>query len=305
MSNTLGLYRVKLTELPLPEGGHRPEKWPPSSKGASFETKPAARLEDLLRARRLRATADRGLLSPADAIAAYDLADRLVRGAKGETVPPTPASKVASARFRRRLGGSLSQLLDNDGWGEAYFITGVPADLRISAGELCRESPCRLMDRLKSTLREMGAANVDGWALFGLHGEFDGTTGQYTLHWHAIVKGELAELCSQLVQRRKYLPATHKRALPGAIKQPIRKIPISPDERAVLTYPAQSFWPDRPLGSWDGETLRRMRGKMRIDEPHHSEVLLWMDRWNFPDFFLLIGLCATSDGLVRTSNFPR
>jgi len=44
----------------------------------------------------------------------------------------------------------------------------------------------------------------------------------------------------------------------------------------------------------------RARRKQRIGEPHHSQALLWLNRWEIADLSLMVGLRVTKTGLRQT-----
>lgn len=71
------------------------------------------------------------------------------------------------------------------------------------------------------------------------------------------------------------------------------------NEPDCYTYILQSFWPERWEGLIDGKFCRRNK-KLRIDEPEHTQILLWLDRWRLTELILMVGMKATRNGFVIT-----
>ena len=55
-----------------------------------------------------------------------------------------------------------------------------------------------------------------------------------------------------------------------------------------------------PLGANDAS--KRPRKGQRIDEPYHSQVLLWMDQFVLGDLILKMGMRLRKSGLMITNN---
>ena len=110
----------------------------------------------------------------------------------------------------------------------------------------------------------------------------------------------------EVIDRLRKLPnyKTQKYLKDGTLSPVYRRIkmtrkPLTNLPRPI-TYLLQSYWPQRALFISDDGARRRARRKRRIAEPQHSQVLLWLDKWNIRDLTLMVGLRVTKTGLQQT-----
>jgi hypothetical protein len=287
--------RLNITQLPLPNAPYRVHK--DSGSDAGFETKQSCRREDLLRARHLRRAA-KTFPDRIDAEAAEALAAKLQITGAGGDVHQSTACSLYMGLLRYRATGALSKLYATaPPLGRPTTFTIVPRTWEIHAGELHKVDPRKLLATLRTDLYAMGAQGA-GWAIMYIHGEFDPIAECYRLHVHGLADPGMTRVIDRLRKLPRYRSSKGRRKAANAIYRPIRirRAPMT-DLPRPLSYVMQSYWPARAILIDDEDETQRGRNKQRIKEPHHSEVLLWLDRWRPQDLALLIGIGVTLRGL--------
>lgn len=267
---------------------------------SGFETNAESRRENCSRAKGLRWAAKK-YPDKVDAKAANELADRLEAGS-GRDVPDSLASSVRMRDYRINVTGALWELIRTSKRPRPVAITIVPRTWRLPEEQLYETLPAQLMAALENALYRRGAAKANGWLIVFLHGEYDPISGTYQLHVHGYAQGEMVEVVRRLRQLPNY--KTQKFGKDGKINSVYRPVRISlkrpKNRRRQIVYRLQSYWPAKAIVICDdGQRIRAKRRK-RIPEPHHSRLLLWLDRFKLADLTLMFGLRVTKSGLVQT-----
>ena len=253
--------------------------------------------EDDLRTRQLLRPST--LASPLiDDRRAHSLAARLA----DDDAPETPASSRYMHDIQRRLTGNLLQLIADRPDEPVTVATLMTPTDHYEPEQLIRVSAARMKGALRQVLVRAGSREADGWLFAGLHGEYDPIAGLYRLHHHLVAGGEMGRLVDGLRNTLKYrLP---ERALGAARPSPSVRMSRGPIENLAYraSYRLQSYWPEKATGDFAGDGVqRRAGGHPRIDEPHHSQHLLWLDQWAVDELTLMVGLQVNAEGrFVRT-----
>lgn len=264
-----------------------------------FETERDARLEDEARAEALACAT---LFYPyvIDPALAQPLAVKLA-DYSGRTYD-TLASSTYMRGLRINIAGAIWQLIDEVGAENVRPVTIIPATWEFWPWVLEEIDPAKFMKALRSAFHSRGAAVANGWFIGFIHGEFDPISDVFRLHVHGFAYGGMVEVVDRLrmlpnYSTQFYLPdgelnPVYRRVMIG--RKPLTNVPHA------VTYALQSYWPSRALIIRDDGKRIRARQKQRIEEPYHSQVLLWLDRWRIEDLTLMIGLRVTGNGLLQT-----
>jgi hypothetical protein len=286
-----------ISDLPMPPHRFRPDMMAPEPvqhsymrrPPASFETLEEAIAEDLFRMSQLVA----GKGHP-DAMrgAALDLARRLDDPEGASTM----ASRVYMRDHRIRLGGNMAMLCEQ--FPTARPFTVIPQGWLLTPSELENADPVKRLAGFRADLYRCGAASADGFLIAILHGEYDPGRNLYQLHTHGLVAGGMLAVVDQLRERPKY--QDEKRGS-GEAQLGIQRIRVTQKEPTnfplTMAYCLQSFWPSKWTGVTGSGEYKRQRDKRRIPDPLHSQVLLWLDRWDLNDIALLVHVRVTNSGL--------
>ncbi len=293
------MSRLSITDLPLPLPRYRPDKAPPCERtGHCFETKAEARAEDLERAGRIR-MACRSTDVPFDRDAALTLANSLERSGLNRGDYGSMASKVYMGSQRIRIGGALWQLVaENEGYNT---FTVRPRGWLFTAEELAALNPRNKINGFRRVLDRQRGGRPLGFLIAGLHGEFDEDTGLYDLHLHGVADPPILDVVDRLrdlpdYRCRKAMGDKTARVVIG--RQSLTNLPYP------LTYPFQSSWPKRWRGEIHG-VEQRGNTRHRIPEPHHTALLVWLDRWPLADITLLMGAHVGPNGFVLNNQHAR
>ena len=280
------LYCIAILDPPPPDRRGRPRK--------GFETEKLSAEEDPHRAERLaKARNAPGLFRAWSAL-------KLARKLRRRRRPRTPASSRYMRDWRIRLIGAVWKLINDSPWdpataGNVGVFSAVNRTWTFTPAELRRVDAARLMQNFRTDLNRAGAVTADGFLIGFLHGEWEPNEGVYRLHVHGVAAGGMIAVIDALRQRKSY------RHYPdGAVKDAI-KVSRKPLEHLpfAISYQFKSYWPERWIGWSDkaGKVVRERRGR-QIKEPHHSQVLLWLDRWSLEDMSLLMKVRVGRDGFV-------
>lgn len=266
---------------------------------AGFETIDSCLLEDIRRRRwlkRSRDHCDQPGLGRRPAVRLYRELGRCIE--KG-TISKSAASSRRMRRTRWHLTAWLRYLYLTEpmkswkGGRNPLFVNILPrsASWIVPGDRLCDVDAIKLLEQLRIDLSRKGGVPENGWAFFGLHGEYLEQTDQWHIHVHGLVAGEMIDRCQALRKSKKYRslregrsPASERGATPVEFTQEAPR-----DLWRQTAYRFQSFW---PVG---GKERRN-----RIPEPRHSQWLMWMDRYQPSDLCLMIGLRVEKGQLVRT-----
>ena len=193
-------------------------------------------------------------------------------------------------------------LLCDQAADEVSFVTVIPKDWEIPDDQLHSVDPRELLNRLRAVLYRCGAADAPGWIRFVIHGEHDPTTGTYQFHVHGLATEGMIKVVDALRKLPNFRSCRRawekgKRHVYQRVRRTRKALTDLPDP---LTYIVQSFWPRRcSYSNGHGDRARQTK-KRRLLEPHHTLMLLWLDRWTLEDLTLSIGLRQTKSGLKPT-----
>jgi len=267
---------------------------------SGFETLEASLREDRLRARGLRKSAARfpELINGEEA---EGLAAQLQLSGDGFACPHTLASSVYMRSLRGNIGGHLWRLVDRVGVDRVHSFTVIPKSWEFTAQQLADVDPRLLLRALLGAMYTRGAGQANGWVIAFIHGEWD-PAGVFRLHVHGFASGGMVGVIDRLRELPNY--ETLRILSNGKLNPVYRRVRISwkplKNLPSPITYRLQAYWPSRALFISDNGARVRARRKHRIAEPQHSQVLLWMDRWQIADLTLMVGLRVTKTGLVQT-----
>tara|TARA_R110002124_G_scaffold101462_6_gene249069 strand:+ start:31870 stop:32802 length:933 start_codon:yes stop_codon:yes gene_type:complete len=293
---------LNIGNLPSP-----PQKYDPARRRnrvfTGFETTAKAREEDQLRLTMLRKQQQ-------IAWDAYDLnyatdlrtlADKFEQALRENKTPQTCASSLYMREHRRNISGWLAHQASRSK-AEVAMLNVVPASWKVNASDLHLIDPTRMLEQVRSALNRCGANKASGALIIGFDGEYEPTENIYQLHFTCLAFGEMIEVVDRLRTKPKYRSCRKVRddddLFADTVRQRVHRTrkPISNLIKAS-TYVIKSFWPSRAIFIDENGKRQRTRIKRRLPEPHHSQYLLWMDRWSIGDFTLMMGLRATNSGL--------
>ena len=205
--------------------------------------------------------------------------------------------------WRRKLVGATWRLIAEGPWdatvsGQVSVFSAVNRTWTFTPAELRHANAAKLMRSFRTDLNRTGAAAADGFLIGFLHGEWEPNEGVYRLHVHGVAAGGMIGVVRGLKHRKHYRRDT-RAAVVDAVKvfrKPLEHLPFA------ISYQFKSYWPQRWIGWSDkaGKVVRQRRGQ-RIKEPHHTQVLLWLDRWSLEDLSLLMKVRVGPEGFVLTS----
>ncbi|WP_295525996.1 hypothetical protein [Novosphingobium sp. Chol11] len=230
------------------------------------------------------------------------LASGLLRAASGGDVPETLSSSTYMRGLRINVAGAIWEMIEKCGADNVASFTIVPATWENDIENLKSISPADMIERLRSALSTAGSSGAKGWIIGFLHGEYEPIQGVCRPHIHGFACGDMI----RVIDRLRMFPNYHTSLwLDGDTLNPVyRRIKITrkplTDLPRAVSYPLQSFWPQRALLiSPDGRRIRARR-KGRIEEPWHSDLIRWLNWWYPEALALMIGLRVTKDGLKQT-----
>ena len=230
---------------------------------------------------------------------AYALKERFAISRRSES-PLVSLSHPVWMRDRRlALAGEMLKISKEIGKVDTT-ATIMPANWCFTPSQLHDLDPKQLAQSLYMMIYRYAGDKAKGFLLAGLHGEYDKTRSVIWLHVHLWLGGEMVQVLDNLRQSKKLQGPTvivdGKRKKRRAIRISRKKLVNRP---SPYTYILQSFWPSRMY--FDARSAEPKRGpRSRIEEPAHTDVLLWLDRWKLSDISFMMGLKATRDGLTLT-----
>jgi hypothetical protein len=179
--------------------------------------------------------------------------------------------------------------------GAVTTFTVVKRGWEFSPDELDDVDVAKLLAAFLSELNRRGAASANGWLIVFLHGEFETPTGIYRLHLHGVAAGQMIDVVDSLRKGRSYkhIVGDTVRCRVRIDRKPLQHLPHP------LTYCFKGYWPWKHV-IVGANGRRRTRQHKRIPEPHHSQVLAFLDRHDASDLVLLKHLRVVGGSLVRT-----
>ena len=161
--------------------------------------------------------------------------------------------------------------------------------------ELLRTDCDDIFGMLRAHLYRKGLAELEGWFVLGIHGEFRKFKDRFELHIHGVVVGEKWRAFAAL----RELPM-FKGGKGAAVTTPIR-LDVLENPARQISYILQPFWPTKHPGEAAGVD-DNFRGKpRRIPEPFHAQYLLWLSRQRFSDLVWMHGVAIRNSRLEPTS----
>jgi len=288
------MSRRNINDLPLPAAKYRIDLLATTGRYA-FETARSVDKEDMTRARLARAAP----LSKKQYAKAQMLAKRLEDGVDDGEAPESLGSAKRMRDLRVRETGALLRLLADNPGLPVSSVTLLPRGWRVTVKELKHVDPPTLMAQLRSALNRCGAKDADGFIIGGLHAEYDPIQKFIRLHFHMIAGGGMIAVVERLRGMKRYAlvgDGKPSRDEDGTDRVRISRKPLT-NLPSTLAYILQPYWPQRWEG--DGQDGAPKRGKkVRIDNPEHTQVLLWLDKWQPKDICLLMKLRVTKAGLA-------
>lgn len=298
--------RPNITMLALPR-----RKYRLCAKADGFETLAQAKAEDRNRARLLRKDAAK-TQSAWGAIAAA-LADRIDPDASS-SVPRTLASARYKRRHRRRIVGHVALLVSRRRDGRICNFTAVRKDWTrhtdtLEATDLVhilrqfRESLDRAKATIKRKLLKRGRSAHkpwDGWIWAEIHGEHEPETDSYPIHIHGVATGDMIEVLDCLRRQRVYKRWAAEGDIPPAQRPVVLSRKRYFNLLSGIAYNSKSYWPSKRLGLVKSGATKKQRFHGRIQNPQHSHVLLFLDRWTLTQITLLYGLTIRNGRLVES-----
>lgn len=286
-----------ITKLALPPEDFRPDLAELHHDGtARFETEEEKRVEDGLRIRLISRALQDGQLNYEERKMAKKLLYRLKRELEHPGSTDSLASSMRAREYRLRAIGWLRHIAylesckAGGGWSTFHIL---PPDWVFASDELWDVDPKKLTERIRR-LFNAGGQMPTGWLFAGIHGEFVPGLDVFRLHLHGAASNSMLERLDHLRDKRPFrLNGGGQAAAPIQITR--KKIE---DPLRALNYCLQLWWPLK--SSWDEETneASRSHDRRRIPDPHHTRMLIWLDRQSLPDLTLRIGL-RVSNGALR------
>lgn len=243
-----------------------------NGKSLGFETEEAALAEDLLRAKSLRRSGS-------------DAALRLAAELESAEVPQTAASSRFQRNYRLHMAAAILAALDEFDADDILAFTALPVSGEVAVGHLLDQDPRAHLERFRQQLNRIGGGNGNGllWAV--LEAEYEPSDGLLYFHLHGIAAGDFIARLQKLRKLGSYRP--RKR-----VQQPLRleKLKSTKARAKWASYTLKGYWKERrkgPVG--DHQSIKRERRVRRLSEPHHTTMLLWLDRHSASDLTLFMG----------------
>lgn len=263
----------------------RDRKWwpslaPPGPRGEFFEAAVACELQDAFRAKSaLKAASlhsDQGKRK-----AARKLAKKLNYKAVRRATPKSLASSKHVRGIRSRVFSHVWRFVDKYD-GPVTTATVIKRGSEYTPDELDTVDVTKLLNSYLADLDRRGAGNADGWLIGFLHGEWETPAEIYRLHLHMIVAGQMIAVVDKLRKGRCYW---HEDGDSVRCRVRIDRKPLT-DLPHPLTYCFKGYWPRKHV-IIGANGKRRTRGHKRIPEPHHTQVLQFLDRHSLSDLVVL------------------
>lgn len=182
------------------------------------------------------------------------------------------------------------------------FFTVVPEGWSVLLGMLYGIDPVRLLEAFRQHLYRSATVlglNLEGQLFVALHGAYDPATKTFPVHLHGLARGGMIPIVDGLRDLPKY-----RRAMPNdgrdAANTPVH-ISSGPSANMPdqLTYMLKRYWPERET-YLDTDGLRKAYGgpTKGIRGPAYAEHLAFLNNWRLEDLTMIMGMRATSKGLV-------
>lgn len=274
--------------LGLKESRRLDRLMPPSQKNGKrkgFETVLAVTLEDARRAKALRR-----LLG--DEHAAKLLAKELEQR--------DPPKTMASARWMREerldFGAAVLEALEPWPRSKIRFFAAIPRSGEVPVRLLDEVDGRAMKERFRQQINRLNLEYRSGFLIAFLEAEFEPYSETLRFHWHGVATGSYVKALKHLQE----LPSFKQRE---QVKRPfqINKLTSDGDRAQAISYLLKNHWKQRRIGpvGKDG-VIKRQRKSQRLDEPYHSDALLWLDRHSVSDITLFMG-CRMRNSVLEVT----
>lgn len=210
------------------------------------------------------------------------------------------ASRVAMREWRVRVTGWLWALINPLSPGQWRAFTLVLPGWWVKSRDLKHVNAKQLMSRLRVALHRAGSGRASGWLYAMIHGEYDGTTGGFSVHVHGLATEGMVRVLGALRKQPQF-----RRNKIDQTRHPMigvrRKLVIQCPERdypALISYTSKSYWAqDDSYLDADGVRLRFGRKRM-IQGKHLVRCLIWLHAQPVKDQVLLVHLSVANGKLI-------
>ncbi|WP_426051633.1 hypothetical protein [Brevundimonas sp. SL161] len=252
-------------------------------KKSGFESEEQSAAEDIERVRLLEVTNRKEALA---------LACRL----GGERTPQTMASSRFMREARLRFGASILDGLEP--WPKEHIrlVTQLPRSGEVRAKHLIDQNPRDHLERLRQQINRTDPGDGSGLLISVLEAELEPNSGVLRFHTHGVATGSYINRLRELHDLGAYKARAQ-------VAKPLQLNRINDDDsRArVFSYLLKSFWKKRWIGSvGDDSAVKRERELHRLDEPYHTDMLLWLDRHSMSNISLYMGCRMRNSKIVLT-----
>lgn len=262
---------------------------PPSQKNGKkqgFETEFAVAKEDAKRAKFLK----RALSESSPAIA-------LARQLSADLIPETMASARWMREERLDFGAALLGALEPWPEGKIRFFTAIPRSGEVPVRRLDEVDGRAMKERLRQQINRLNMVFRSGFLIAVLEAEFEPYSETLRFHWHGVATGSYVKALKHL----QALPAFKKREHVSRPFQ-VNKLTSDSDRAQAVSYLLKNHWKQRRIGPvGKAGVIKRQRKSQRLDEPYHSNALLWMDRHSVSGITLFMG-CRMRNSVIELTS---
>ncbi|QFT76012.1 hypothetical protein [Erythrobacter sp. THAF29] len=208
---------------------------------------------------------------------------------------------VASSRYmrkhRKRIINAVCDLAGRT-QGDLIMVNLVSPSLRFPAGTLWEAEAEKILERLRQVLLRYGSASCDGWMIVFLDGEFEENNREFVIHFHGVGTQDFDAVFENARKKSRLFRRVGQTA-DANVNTPIRVIRKLENLPRLVGYCVMAFWPQRNRAASAEGDKPIDRRKRRVDEPQHSEYLLWLDRYQIQHICLMIGLEVDRHGSLK------
>jgi hypothetical protein len=296
------MARASIEDLGPPPAGFEVDLRTDDPAGVvKFESEESCLKEDGLRISAVEKAIAARTLNRKNRKAAAKYIEFMEKVLAGEGRRLSAASRVKMREWRIKVSGWLWWLVEPLSQDDWVFFTVILPSWWVRSGDLKGVSAKHLMGRLRVALHRAGSARATGWLYTMIHGEFDGTTGGFSLHVHGIATRGMIEVVRRLRKQPQF--RRQKRDLTRYPMMSVRrKVKIDKPRGklpAALTYASKSYWPQHNSLIDEVGERRRVGRKHRIDDPKHLvRHLLWLYVQPVKHQVLLVHLSVIDGQLV-------
>jgi hypothetical protein len=178
------------------------------------------------------------------------------------------------------IGQTLALMAERD----AVFVTVIPPNASVKAGQLGEVCPQRLFNRVRKQLTRCG---YDGLLIGAVDGTYESDRGEFQVHLHFIAIGGDSDALENFAS---LYPATATGSA-GVVIKPVR----AGTRASAFSYCIKSFWVERVRFCGRSGKLRSQ--KRRLPVAQAREWLAWQADYPIASLLLLYGLRRRGDTL--------